>query len=315
MPSRPRRLRENAWTEVKWEEARPIIVPNDSRVGRCVLHPANGVGKTSILFAMHHSRILRRSAVALASVAVRAHAQSAPPAREPIVTDRPDFTEATDAVGAHTFQLEAGNTFARTGDERSNALGEVLLRVGLARRVELRVSPNSYVRTSPATRAAGVPSAAGIEDASLGAKLALRTAPNGFAPAVAVLVGTSVPTGSRAFRHAAPEREAKLALSWELGERWDVATNVNYTASTEDDGTHVGEPAASVSVGHELTARVGSYFEVYGFRPRGGEGTQYVNTGLTFQLSPDFQLDARVGSGVGGNAHDYFGGLGLARRW
>jgi hypothetical protein len=67
---------------------------------------------------MHHSRIFRSSAGALAvvSVAVQSHAQSASAAREPIVTDRPDFTEATDAVGAHTFQLEAGvGTFTIAG--------------------------------------------------------------------------------------------------------------------------------------------------------------------------------------------------------
>ena len=44
-------------------------------------------------------------------------------------------------------------------------------------------------------------------------------------------------------------------------------------------------------------------------------GTQFVNGGLTLLLSGDFQLDARVGSGVGRNGRDLFAGLGLARRW
>jgi hypothetical protein len=253
------------------------------------------------------------TAVLSIALVPRVNAQTLPPAREPIVTDRPDFTEATDVVGSHRFQLEAGNTFARTGDETSNSLGEVLLRIGLGSRAELRVSPNSYVRTSAAHTAAAEHTA-GIEDASLGAKLNIIAAPRGIAPAVALLVGTSLPTGSRAFRHAAPEREAKLALGWSVAERWDLSGNLNYSASTED-GEHVVEQAASLSLGHELTSRLGSYVEAYGFRPRGGDGTQYVNAGVTLQLSNDFQLDARVGSGVGRNASDYFGGLGLARRW
>ncbi len=45
---------------------------------------------------------------------------------EPLVTDRPDFTESAETVAPGLFQLESGYTFTRRGDDKEHALGEFL---------------------------------------------------------------------------------------------------------------------------------------------------------------------------------------------
>src|SRR5687767_7085827 len=64
-----------------------------------------------------------------------------------IVTDRPDFTESPVAVPRGAVQVEMGNTYERADDVRANTLGEMLVRVGVHRGLELRLGLPSYVRT------------------------------------------------------------------------------------------------------------------------------------------------------------------------
>jgi hypothetical protein len=58
------------------------------------------------------------------------------------------------------------------------------------------------------------------------------------------------------------------------------------------------------------------FFEGFTFLPGSYRGTNaaYLNTGVTYLVNPDFQLDARIGRGVSGTQPDYFVGVGAARR-
>ena len=87
-------------------------------------------------------------------------------------------------------------------------------------------------------------------------------------------------------------------------------------------GRFAGDPDArllefGVSFGFELTSRLGAYTEVFGFAPQLSSvgHSRYGNTGLTFSLTPDFQLDLRGGMGFNGVQPDYFVGAGLVHRW
>ncbi|MGL6094257.1 MAG: transporter, partial [Fimbriiglobus sp.] len=100
-------------------------------------------------------------------------------AEEPdeIVTDRPDFTEASSTVGKGRVQLEAGYTFTRdrTNGERfsSHSYPETLLRVGVfADWFEFRLGQN--FGTEGTTLPDGTRSrAGGADDLYLGVKLGL----------------------------------------------------------------------------------------------------------------------------------------------
>lgn len=79
-----------------------------------------------------------------------ASAQTVPPVSQesttgevaPIVTDRPDFTEAAVVVGDGRFQIESGFTSERRQGGRSLGLPEVLFRYGVSQRWELRFAPS-----------------------------------------------------------------------------------------------------------------------------------------------------------------------------
>ena len=234
--------------------------------------------------------------------------------RGPLVSDRPDFTESTVTMRTGEVQLEGGHTFTRVTSAKVNTTGELLVRVGVGSRAELRFEPGSYTKvTSP------LGDASGREDGAIGVKLRFHTPPDdtrSLVPAVALVLGSSVPTGSNRFRQNRPQPEAKLATAWSLTDRIDLSTNVN-VARPRDDTRRYTEFATSASFGFELTPRVGAYAEVYGFAPQlaGAARTRYANTGFTFGVTPNVQLDLRGGLGLNGDAPDYFVGAGFVRRW
>ena len=115
---------------------------------------------------------------------------------EPIVTDRPDFTESSDTVPFGRMQLEGGYTFSRVGTLREHAFGELLLRIATGRRTEARIGINSHIWNH------GAGASRGFEDTTLGMKVRLCPGSETFnllRPTTALILETTIPTGSSAF--------------------------------------------------------------------------------------------------------------------
>jgi outer membrane putative beta-barrel porin/alpha-amylase len=253
-------------------------------------------------------------ALEVAAILATAGCASAEALREPITTDRPDFTESTITVKPGIVQIEGGHTFERVTSEKTNTTGELLLRIGLASRAELRIEPGSYTKvTSPSGDASG------WEDGALGMKVRLDARPNdnpSIVPDVSLVAHTSVPTGGRTFRQNRLQPEVKLAAAWTITDRLGLSTNFNVARPVDENGRYT-ELAASASFGFDLTSRLGAFAEVFGFAPQleNVGRTHYLDTGLAFGLTPNFQLDVRGGVGLNGAAPDYFVGAGIGRRW
>lgn len=216
----------------------------------------------------------------------------------PLVTDRPDFTESTPVVPRGRFQLEGGSTGERANGHAAWSVGEALLRAALGRRVEARFTLGGSV--DDARRR--------VNDASVGVKVALRER----SPAVSVIADAGVPfveAGRGTFG-------VKLLGSVDVTERVGLGVNLN-AARVREDGALFGELSASASLASGLTERVGAFVEGYAFLPVTGPDearvpTPFANAGLTFQPTPDVQLDARVGYGHG---RTVFAGVGAAVRF
>jgi hypothetical protein len=224
-----------------------------------------------------------------------------------LVTDRPDFTESAVTVPAGLRQLEGGYTFARSGEVDTHALGELLLRIGLSRRLEFRGELNSHVwqRTPEA-------SASEFDDPGIGVKLAIANPEYGatlLGATSALIVGTSVPVE----RSGSLQPEAKLLLAWDLSESASFSSNLNAARLRDEIGGY-WETSASASLGLTLAERVGMYLEAYGFAAAGREDPAYLNGGVTLLLSPEVQLDLRVGARTD-RGNERFFGVGLAHRW
>lgn len=234
----------------------------------------------------------------------------------PLVTDRPDATESAVTVAPGSIQLESGYTFGKADGISVHNLGEILLRIGVADTVEVRLGVNSYqwVRAPRGTEQ-------GLQDSSLGVKVKLVDSGGntGFnSPQVAVLASTTLPTGASRFSEDKAQPELRLAVAWDLTDRVALGTNVAYLYGNDvivDERFH--QTGATLALGYSLTDRVGTYIEYFGVYPaqKDGAAENFVNGGATFLVDNNFQLDARVGYGLNGLEDDFFFGFGTGVRW
>lgn len=255
-----------------------------------------------------------RFAALVAPLALAVAGEALAQTSDPLVTDRPDFTESAVTVQPGRVQIEAGYTFSRQGDVKGHGIGELLFRIGAFKWAEVRIAVNSYSfeNTPEGTER-------GVNDAFLGAKLKLvDNAPevSRWRPGVALLVGTTLPTGSNIFGADDAQPEAKLALSWELTPQLSVGSNLNVALiSTGEE--QFGQFSGSLALGVGITERLASYVEFFGFRHDNPEGPDlnFLNGGFTLLASDDVQFDIRGGIGFNDIDPDYFAGLGLSWRF
>lgn len=233
---------------------------------------------------------------------------------EPLVTDRPDFTESAETVARGRVQVEGGYTFTEGDGGDEHSFGEVLVRVGIAPRFELRLGIDSWIRLDPA---GPEPGADGFVDPSLGAKAVLRVDDDErlASPQLALLFGATLPLGSTELREPHAQPFAVLAASWGLTETVSLGANLG-AALASAGGEQYGELSASVAAGFGVTDKLGVFVELFGFLPEddGGPSTSYLDAGITRLLSNDLQLDFRVGVGLDDDADDLFAGIGVAWR-
>ncbi len=228
---------------------------------------------------------------------------------EPLITDRPDFTESPQTVPRGQVQVEGGVTVERSGDERQRTFGETLVRVAAGRGAEVRIGVPSYITARDGGRTSG------LDDAFLGAKFVLSSHPK---RPLALLVGTTLPTGSRRVAERRYQPEAVLSTAFDLSEKVGLGINLGAARPTEE-GARFTQFFGSAALGFELTDKLGAFAEVFAFNRSSpdGRGQRYVDGGFTYGLTPDLQLDARVGFGLGNRVGgpDYFYGLGAAQRF
>lgn len=240
---------------------------------------------------------------------------------EPLVTDRPDFTEASSTVGLGVAQIEFGYTYTYNNDAgesvRSQSFGEPLLRYGiLANWLELRLG---LFPVQERTRTAGASdTTSGTEDLYTGFKIGL-TPQCGILPEMALIPQMTVPTGSNLFT----ADEVLPGVNWIYG--WEVNDFISTAGSTQfnraiDDGTGNAytEWAQSWTVAYTLTDDVGAYTEWYALFPHSADTAQvehYFNGGFTWLLNNDVQFDVRAGTGLNEDADDFFVGTGLSIRF
>jgi hypothetical protein len=255
-------------------------------------------------------RMIRLAVVVAALCAVA----SVVVAEEPLVTDRPDFTESSSVVGRGLVQLEGGTTFVETSDDNEAAsVGELLLRWGLADRLELRFLLPSYVREEgPAGESSG------LTDTSVGLKLQLtRGAGAGVLGGMeaSLIASTTAPTGSRSMTSDSWQPFAVLAASWELSPRLGLGANLG-VGRPADDSERYTTTWLSTALGIGLTDPLSVFIELYGFNREEARGPSAftLQTGAVYLLSSDLQLDLRVARRLSEEGPDLLVGAGISLR-
>lgn len=249
------------------------------------------------------------------------NAVGGPDLSEPLVTDRPDFTEASSTVGLGVSQIEFGYTYTYDNNSdtgtRTQSFGEPLLRYGIfADWLEFRLA---LFPTEQQTNAGTVSnSTSSIQDMYLGFKIGL-TPGSGLLPEMALIPQMTVPTGGRAFSANQTLPGLNWIYAWELSDNLSTAgsTQVNRSVDGTTGNTYT-ELAQSWTVAASLTDELGAYTEWFALIPSGADTDQtqhYLNGGFTYLLSNDVQFDIRAGVGLNDAADDYFFGTGLTVRF
>lgn len=248
--------------------------------------------------------------------------EGGPDLTEPLVTDRPDFTESSVTVGYRVAQLETGYTYAYdsngAGSVRTHSYPETLLRIGtLADWFEFRLDWN-YVEERRNEFGGPIDTAAGAEDMGVGCKLAL-TPQEGILPETALVLQTTVPTGAEKFTADELQPGITYLYSWDLNDTWSTGGLSALHRSKDEltDDAHVLLHQSWTLV-RSWSDRIGTYAEWFVLAPTGADSDHtehYFNGGFTVLANDDIQWDIRSGVGLNGAADDYFVGSGLSVRF
>lgn len=246
------------------------------------------------------------------------------PAHAPLAgPDRPGYSYSTVTVPAGGVQLESGATEARAGSFTYRTVGEALLRVGAGRGTELRLSGQSFASRVDGAAPLGARMTRGVEDARVGVKQRLvagHGAQGVAATSVAVIAGSTVPSGSAGFGAGAWQPEAALLVTTPLTAHFSVVENLSDSyaaAATTPDGRRGHRLGASVAGWYAFSGRVSAFGEYAGSRVAGAAApaSHYVDSGVAFAPVGHLQLDVRAGMGMNGVPGDRFVGAGVTRRW
>jgi hypothetical protein len=241
-----------------------------------------------------------------------------------IVTDRPDFTEASSTVGNGRIQLEAGYTWYRDSRGGTKTIAhtypEVLIRAGLfADWFELRLG-QTYAHSRTTEFGRPTEHVSGLTDLYVGSKLGL-TEQNGELPEMALILQALVPTGTQTLSADRVLPGFNFLYGWDvIPDLLSAAGSLGVNRAVDDSNHSFVVMSQSFSLGYTITEQIGAYTEWFALYPTGAiapdVGPQhYFDGGFTYKVTSNLQLDIRAGVGLNERADDFFAGAGFAYRY
>jgi hypothetical protein len=240
---------------------------------------------------------------------------------KPLESDRPDFTDSSTTVPYRRLQVESGYqyTHAIDGDSTHNAndLPELLIRYGLAERLELRIAWDEGIVFEHFTdpRSGRIIIQNGSTDLQFGFRYALTRQKKSM-PQSAITLSITAPVGSAAQSSRQVDTIVNYLYSWDFTEKLslDCSTGGLRTAESGDRFSLFWQ---SASVEYELTDKLHVFNECYGLFRRNSNDNRpqyYYDAGTLYLVTPNFQLDWRAGLGLNGISDGFFTGCGLTIR-
>jgi len=224
----------------------------------------------------------------------------------PIGTDRPSFSDGPQIVPLGHLQLESGFTHASAAGNTSQTFPEMMYRLALSERFEVRLINVSYESDH------GGGGASGFQDSAIGFKYQFLSGRQ-----TAALVGLStLPTGSRDFRTSRPQPTVKVA--WEYAS--NTATTLGANLSVSDLGPNperFTQYYVSAYINRTFSPKAGGFLEWYDVTPleKDGTGGNFADVGTTYLLDNSTQVDFRIGSGFNERRDGWYLGAGISHRF
>lgn len=215
-----------------------------------------------------------------------------------IVTDRPDQTESSTTVPLKSLQIESGILFGNyeNGLIKQTLIPSTLLRYGLTKGIELRfVQQFENIKNDVTSQ-----SDFGISDLEIGAKIQLLKEEL-INTEIAFLSHLILPTGSEALTIDKFRTINKLAISHALDNKLGLGYNLGYHYFSEGDGNLTYSAALGIGLGEKF----GTYIELYGEYAEFTDWGTNFDSGLTYLVKNNLQLDISFGLGLNHKMH-YF---------
>lgn len=255
-----------------------------------------------------------------------------------INTDRPDFTDAVYSVGKGVTYLENGYTFHKIVDGpvhiSTRQLPESLLRHGLTDQFELRLKWNGYLMTDYKDYSQNIHlTEFGGEDLDAGFKWELIQQ-EGWRPMVSLVSGILIPTGTRSISANAAEPHFNIVYGWGL-RRWlylKGQTGADFLKVSNSPVSTIGSVVPGFQIERtsqaswhqsfcfltQWTKRVGAFHEWFMIQNTGAGDTRaqhFLDMGTYIYMTPNIQLDARIGTRLSNRVGETFTGAGFSARW
>jgi hypothetical protein len=231
--------------------------------------------------------------------------------------DRPGLSDPTDVLWVGTIQIETGfeldgsssTNGAVETSSRQTVLPQVLFRVGVLPRLELRVSADGYASSSEND---GIERTVtkGFSDGAISAKIKVLESDT---LSFTILPSLSVPSFDDNFSSGTFDPGVELVFGRGLPLDLDIGVNINGALPTNDTGRFF-EASGGVALGRDIVGDLGAYIELFGTYPLDEKALDLVlNGGLTYVFENRYQIDVEYGQSLS-NDGDFFFGFGFATR-
>ena len=236
--------------------------------------------------------------------------------------DRPGLNTPPCIVDAGHVLVEAGLSY--THDRNPDSIdseqdyGELNVRFGVTRRVEVLAGWTAHTRLRSHNRASGaVTRARGGGDLSFGAKLALTDPDAKDGVAVSVQSFATAPTGSDGIGAGAWTQGVIVPVKFDLGSfEIEMSPEIDRLPDTTRGGHHAAYTGV-VGVGRKL-GPLDAQIELYASRDDdpGARATQAIaDVNLALPVGENMQLDAEADVGLNRATPDIRVAVGVARRF
>lgn len=241
--------------------------------------------------------------------------------KDQIATDRPDFVESSNVVGAGRFQIEtsiAGERNKADGVKDRTYSTPTLLRIGLGDTLEARIETDGRMHQVITDLGSGARSTAnGYADVALGVKWHVADE-QGARPSMAILAHVDLDSGSSAFRASGKGGSLRLAAEWELPDDYGLGIMPGVAWQHDDNGERYTSGIFGIVLGKNWSERCRTFIEYSApqiARARHGGSQSSFDLGGSYLLSDSVQVDTALSRGLNKNTPDWSWTVGLSLKF
>jgi len=243
-----------------------------------------------LIFTLHYSEA---QTTAVTDLKLHEFQQITESGLSEIITDRPDQTESSTTIPLKSFQIEcgvmSGNYNFDNSSQKLLLIPTTLFRYGLTKNIELRLVEQLISFKNEQTSEENF----GLSDLELGAKIQILKNPDINAE-IAFISHLFLPTEAISITNENFGTVNKLAISHRLTIFLDLGYNVGYNYFN----TEIGYLTYSVALGTGISKRIGAYVETYGEVVEFTDWISNFDSGITYLVRENMQLDFSFGFGL-----------------